>query len=31
MASIGAEASVNFDAARVLVYQNDVRVPGLAA
>jgi glycerol transport system ATP-binding protein len=29
--SIGSEASVSFDADHVLVYQDDVRVPGLAA
>jgi glycerol transport system ATP-binding protein len=31
MTSIGPEASVNFDADHVLVYQDDVRVAGLAA
>ena len=31
MESIGAEACVQFDPARVLVYHNDVRVQGLAA
>jgi glycerol transport system ATP-binding protein len=31
MTSIGNEATVRFDAAHVLVYQNDVRVEGLAA
>jgi glycerol transport system ATP-binding protein len=31
MHSIGAEACVQFDPARVLVYQNDLRVEGLAA
>jgi glycerol transport system ATP-binding protein len=31
MTSIGVEASVTFDADHVLVYQNDVRVAGIAA
>ena len=31
MTSIGDDATVRFDAAHVLVYQNDVRVEGLAA
>jgi glycerol transport system ATP-binding protein len=31
MPSLGAEANVSFDAAHVLVYQNDVRVDGVAA
>jgi glycerol transport system ATP-binding protein len=31
MVSVGTEANVSFDAAHVLVYQNDVRVEGMAA
>lgn len=31
MAGVGADASVNFDPAHVLVYQNDIRVQGIAA
>jgi glycerol transport system ATP-binding protein len=31
MASVGTEANVSFDAAHVLVYQNEVRVEGVAA
>jgi glycerol transport system ATP-binding protein len=30
MSIVGSEASVHFDAAHVLVYRNDVRVPGVA-
>jgi hypothetical protein len=31
MPSVGTAACVNFDASHVLVYQNDIRVEGVAA